>query len=221
MLNKPPDRLTRREVVQTLLGMLGGALAWPAIGAAHPVHRHLSDDATLAKADASVAAANWSPTFFNPHQNETFILLAERIVPGATNVRTNRVVDLLLTVDTADNREKFVASLRSVDDESQKRFQKPFKDLGASQQDEVLRIFASGETGEVESGSHDSATNAADDPDDERPGRANIALRDHFENLKGWVVGTYYTSEVGMRELGWTGDFYFDHVPGCQHSEEH
>jgi len=46
-------------------------------------------------------------------------------------------------------------------------------------------------------------------------------LRDHFENMKGWVVGTYYTSEVGMRELGWTGDFYFDHVPGCQHSEEH
>jgi len=180
VLNKPPDRLTRREVVQTLLGMLGGALAWPAIGAAHPVHRHLSDDATLAKADASVAAANWSPTFFNPHQNETFTLLAERIVPGATNVRTNRVVDLLLTVDTADNREKFVASLRSVDAESQKRFQKPFKDLGASQQDEVLRIFASGETGEVESGSHDSATNAADDPDDERPVRANIALRDHF-----------------------------------------
>jgi hypothetical protein len=35
------------------------------------------------------------------------------------------------------------------------------------------------------------------------PGLAN--LRDHFDHLKGWIVGAHYSSEPGMRELGYRG----------------
>ena len=30
------------------------------------------------------------------------------------------------------------------------------------------------------------------------------AMRSHFQNLKDWIAGAYYSSEQGMRELGWT-----------------
>jgi len=34
-------------------------------------------------------------------------------------------------------------------------------------------------------------------------------------------VGAYYATEQGMRELGWTEDFYFEELPACQHEAEH
>lgn len=42
-----------------------------------------------------------------------------------------------------------------------------------------------------------------------------------FEELKGWVVGGYYSSEIGMRELGWTGNVFYADFPGCTHPEGH
>ena len=42
----------------------------------------------------------------------------------------------------------------------------------------------------------------------------------HFENLKEWVVGAYYSSEEGMRELGWDGKHAFAKFPGCEHAGE-
>jgi len=46
-------------------------------------------------------------------------------------------------------------------------------------------------------------------------------LYSHFENLKSWISGAYYSSEVGMRELGWTGDYVFEAFPGCAHPDAH
>jgi hypothetical protein len=42
-----------------------------------------------------------------------------------------------------------------------------------------------------------------------------------FENLKTWITGAYYSSEMGMRELGWTGIVFFDDFPGRQHQGDH
>jgi len=41
-----------------------------------------------------------------------------------------------------------------------------------------------------------------------------------FENLKGWISGAYYSSEMGMRELGWTEDRVFGSFPGCEHRKD-
>jgi len=45
------------------------------------------------------------------------------------------------------------------------------------------------------------------------------AHRSGFENLKEWIVGAYYSSEQGMRELGWNGNYAFENYPGCEHGE--
>ncbi len=43
----------------------------------------------------------------------------------------------------------------------------------------------------------------------------------HFQNLKGWIAGAYYSSEPGMRELGWTGNVFLAELPGCTHPGGH
>jgi hypothetical protein len=47
------------------------------------------------------------------------------------------------------------------------------------------------------------------------------SLRGHFENLKQWIAGAYYSSEPGMRELGWTGNVFHAELPGCTHPDGH
>jgi hypothetical protein len=37
------------------------------------------------------------------------------------------------------------------------------------------------------------------------PGAAAATIREHFEHLKSWIAGAYYSSEIGMRELGGRG----------------
>src|SRR5438034_4705707 len=108
--NNPAARpgINRREMVQRLLGGAGAGVVAPGIVAAHPMHKHLMSETTLAQADAKAAAAEWSPEFLDPHQNETLIVLAERIVPGSTKAQVNRFIDLLLSVDTQENQKKFL-----------------------------------------------------------------------------------------------------------------
>ena len=192
VLNRPRPRLTRREMVQRLFGGLGAAFALPGVALGHPVHRHLTGESFLAQADANAAAQDWKPEVLSSQENELFIALAERIVPNSTKAQVNRTVDLLLTVDTNENRKAFLDSLGAMDRESKARFGSAFPSLSAAQQDQLLTA-ASAEQSKT---------------------------ADHFENLKGWIVGAYYSSEIGMRELGWTDDYYYEWT-GCEHEDEH
>ena len=218
VLNATPRGLNRRELVQRLLGGAGAGFVFPAVATSHPIHNHLASPSTLDQADAKSAAADWAPEFLDSHQSETLTVLAERIVPGSTKAQSNRFIDLLLTVDTQENQKKFLASLGAFEAEAINRFGKPFKDLTEEQQNQILTV-ASTEKPSRPEGSSDWSWFAV--PSKEPSEQARVTIRDHFENIKGWVSGAYYSSEVGMRELGWTGDVYFDSFPGCQHPDGH
>ena len=221
IFNKPPTSgrgINRREMVRRLLGgMMGAGYALPAIANSHPIHKHLADSATLAAADVKVEASEWKPEFLDSHQNETLIALAERIVPGSTKAQVNRFIDLLLSVDTPANQQKFNNSLSAMDGKSLERYGHPFKALNEAQQKELLTVAS------TEALRREEKRDAFwfQVPAQESSETVPVMLRDHFENLKGWISGAYYSSEVGMRELGWTGDVYFDSFPGCQHPEGH
>lgn len=210
--------INRREMVRRLLGGVGAGVAAPALAASHPIHKHLGDAATLTEADAKVAAADWAPEFIDPHQNETLIVLAERIVPGSTKAQVNRFIDLLLSVDSRENQQKFNNSLSAMDGESLNRYGHPFKALSEAQQNELLTVASTEKPGEERVKGDWSWFDVPSKQSSEPP---RLTIRDHFENLKGWISGAYYSSEVGMRELGWTGDYYFDSFPGCEHPEGH
>lgn len=198
-------RLTRREMVQRMLASAGAGAAWPLVAASHPIHALLANGAVFDEAE-KLAAKDWKPLFLNAQQEETLAALAEAIIPGAREAHADRFIDLLLSVDTAEHRKSFVGSLAAFEAESQKRFGKRFPALDAGQQNALLT---------------DASTQPANQDSSGGDTKMNPDLRVHFENLKGWISGAYYSSEAGMRELGWTEDRVFEKFPGCEHPEGH
>jgi len=128
-------------------------------------------------------------------------------VPGSTKAQVNRFIDLLLSVDTPEHKKSFVDSLSAFEAESQKRFAKVFPALDEDQKKQLL----------TEASAATAKANSDGAAAEENPAR----LHKHFENLKGWVSGAYYSSEIGMKELGWTPDRVFASFPGCEHPEGH
>jgi hypothetical protein len=216
--DSPERGMNRRQMVQRLLGGAGAAIAVPGLGAAHPVQEHLASSAVLEATDTQAAATEWSPAFFDAHQNETFTVLAERVVPGSAKAQVNRFVDLLLSVGTMENRSTFLTALSAFEAQAINRHGRPFKDLTEDQQNQILtKASASGSALPPVPTYRRGLTL----PKEEAAMTTEQALRNHFEYLKGWVVGAYYSSEVGMKELGWDGNFFYESFPGCQHPDEH
>jgi len=194
---EPARQLTRREMVQRLLVGMGAGAAWPLAAPSHPIHELLRNDAVLDEAE-KLGSADWKPLFLDKQQNESLIAMAESIVPGSTKAQVNRFIDLLLSVDTAEHRYNFVASLGALEAQSEKQFGKHFPALEPSEQNLLLMKASAGGTEE-----------------------SDRDLHKHFENLKGWISGAYYSSEIGMKGLGWTPDRVFASFPGCEHPEGH
>jgi Gluconate 2-dehydrogenase subunit 3 len=186
------EMISRREMARRFLGVT----AVLSVGGLHPVWGHLLHESPMVQqGDVDLANANWKPLFLSAEQNEALESLSEAIVPGSTNALVSRFIDLLLSVDSHARQQKFVASLAAVQAEGDQRFGKSFQTLSASERDSLL-----------------TAVSTAPD---------NSARRESFEDLKEWIVASYYSSEVGMNELGWTSNRFFPAFPGCPHPDGH
>jgi hypothetical protein len=191
-----PAGIPRREALQTLLGGVGVGLALPSLAEAqHPVHQHLATPAVVEQAQQKAAVAGYTPEFLDAHQLKTLEAIAETIVPGSTPARVAPFVDQLLAVESAEHQRAFLGALGAFDMAAIAKHGKAWTAITAAEQDAVLR----------------EASTA--DP--------KSAMRGHFQNLKDWIAGAYYSSEPGMRELGWTGNVVFAELPGCTHSGGH
>ena len=199
-------QLTRREMVRRLVTGAAAGAAWPLVAASHPIHDLLRNDAILYEA-GKLEAADWKPLFLNVEQSESLAAIAQSIVPGSTRALVNRFIDLLLSVDTESHKTEFVAALAAFEGEAQKRFAKNFPALDESQKNQLLTDA--------------STTPAKMNSEDAEGANKRADLHQHFENLKGWVSVAYYTSDIGMKELGWTPDRVFPSFPGCEHPEGH
>lgn len=197
-------QLTRREMVRRLVTGAAAGVAWPLVAASHPIHELLRNDAILDEAE-KLEAADWKPLFLNVEQSESLAAIAQSIVPGSTRAQVNRFIDLLLSVDTESHKTEFVAALAAFEGEAQKRFAKNFLALDERHKNQLLTDA--------------SATLAKKNSDGADAGKKQARLHEHFENLKGWVSIAYYSSEIGMKELGWTPDRVFASFPGCGHPE--
>lgn len=207
---------TRRELMQKVFVGGGALVAWPMISGAHPVHAHLENLSIFDEADEKLAGADWKPVFLSVQQNEELIALSEAIVPGAKKAQANRFIDLLLSVESAENQKKFAASLAAMEKESQKEFGKGFEKLDATQQSVLLTKASTPVDGSVTSADWDDDSEG-DGSIPEKGKAKTLHLFDNFQNLKGWISGAYYSSEIGMRELGWTENRMFASFPGCEH----
>jgi hypothetical protein len=193
----PNEGIPRRAALQALLTGAAGAFALPAIvEAQHPIHQHLANPAVLEQAQQRAASTAATPLFLDDHQSKTLENLAEAIVPGSTGAKVGPFIDQLLAVDSGANQRAFAGALGAFDMIAINRHGKTWIAITPPQQDALLR----------EASTADVKTSA---------------LRGHFQHLKDWIAGAYYSSETGMRELGWDGTVVHAQLPGCTHPGGH
>ena len=192
--------MNRRDLFRTtLIATIGAAASTPPLAALqYPPNQDASKD---------LERADWKPEFMDQHQNETLIALSDQIIPatdtpGAKAALVNRFLDLLMSAETAETQRAFFAALSYIDGASMEQFKSAFVYLSPEQQTSLLEQLAYPHTharwGERET---------------EFPGY------DHFEKLKNWIVGAYYSSPIGLKELGWDGSPPHGVFSGCEHAD--
>jgi hypothetical protein len=217
-MEKPAGGMDRRKAIQALLGGAAAGMVIPGVAPAHPVREHLAHHAARAAAPAPKADTPWKPAFLDAHQNETLIVLAERILPGSSKAEVNRFIDSALEIETPVTRDQFLRALAALEGEALARHRSAFVQLTEAQQNEILTIAAASpmtENQKVRSGDWVSSVARGFIPPQ------LVTLGDYLEYLKGWISGAFYTTEIGMRELGWTGNVAYEDFPGCPHPEGH
>jgi gluconate 2-dehydrogenase gamma chain len=203
--------MKRRELIRA--GFIAGAAAAlrPPLGKAQSAAQSSELTPAQSGVDASkdLAAPGWKPLFLDEHQNETLIVLSDMIIPatdtpGAKEALVNRYIDLVLAAEKPETQRAFLNSLGYLDGESMRRFKAAFRYLSREDQDNLLHGMAytvneSRWTGEM----------------DAKPDTG----RTHFEVLKQRIMTSYYSSQIGEKDLGWDGAFAHGPFEGCDHPE--
>lgn len=90
----------------------------------------------------------------------------------------------------------------------------------AIEHDDVRRAFVSA-LGAIDAAARDQhgATFRAL-PAEQQPALLE-SLAAPLATLKSWVAGAHYSSEAGMKALGFTGSVFFPNFPACTHADGH
>ena len=206
--------LTRRHVLQGLLAATGAAVS----AGAESATGHLHSAEPLAPPAPATAKPPAPPRFLSAHQVGTLDALAERIVPGSRAAGVSAFVDGQLALEGADRQQKFLAALSHFESLAIDGKGHPFLALDSAAQDAILEAASTMEAGVP---ADDRNWGWFQVPGTKAPGPPKYSSRDHFEEIKMRVSGAYYSSETGMRELGFTGRTFFEGFPGCTHPDGH
>ena len=181
-------RAGRRAVLQSLATGVGVAVFASRAAAQHV---HPVTAAAAASTADSVTTATGEPVllFLDRHAFDTLAGLSEQIVPGARAASAPEFLDRLLAVESTDTQKRFVQALGAFEREAREAHGLPWKALTAEQTTALLTKISSGSDGDV--------------------------AREAFERIKGAVSETYYSSEAGMKELGWNGSVAFAPPAAC------
>ena len=192
--------MNRRDLLRTtVLGAIGAGTA------ALPVRA--LDRPPGFDASKELEAADWKPLFLDAHQNETLIVLSDVIIPatgtpGAKAALVNRFLDLLMSAEKPETQREFISALAYLDGACMERYKAAFVYLPRDQQIEIVALFAYPHTQQTWGEELEPF-----------PGHQ------HFTNLKQWIVGAYYSSPIGLKEIGWDGTFPHGVFSGCRHAE--
>ncbi len=135
----------------------------------------------------------WQPAFLTSEQNEALVSLGECIVPGSAAAFCNRLIDLVLSIESKKTKQQMTDALAQFDREARAHHGNNFRNLKPEQQAEILTAAA----------------------------RGDGALHGEFEAVKEWMADAYWSSEQGMRELGWKGRVAWASFDGCPHAAKH
>src|SRR5438270_1363567 len=201
--------INRRELIRAALLSSAASALGAHFSFAQAISAGLTPAARGEDGSKVLTDPNWKAVFLNDHQNEILIALSDVIIPstdtpGAKAALVNRYLDLLLSVQPTDFQTQFVNALAFIDTESQKQLAKDFRDLATGDQIWLLTAWAY-------PSDSDRWINAESNAD---PGQQ------HFERLKALIAAAFYGSEIGLRELGWDGEFTHGPYEGCEHQPD-
>jgi hypothetical protein len=188
--------ISRRDILRTLAaGAVSGSVLQviPAEAAAY-VHQMVH------KEKSAAPAANYTPKYFSALQYATLTALCDTIIPkdeksgGAVEAGAPEFIDLL-TSENPKYQLKLGGGLFWLDSFCTDRFGKAFLDCAAEQKKEVLDLIA-------------FRKNAKTDPSLSQ----GVAF---FAFLRNLTCDGYYTSKIGIADLGYIGNTALREFPGC------
>jgi gluconate 2-dehydrogenase gamma chain len=193
-------KIDRREAMKSVAVGVGAVTGLPILKdvAFAQGHKHHVTAPMVLQAASSV------PTFFNKHQYATITELASLIIPsdetpGAREASVNEYIDMIVGEAAFDVQKVYLDGLAWLDKTSQERHQKSFVDLTQQQQVAILT-----EISKVRS-----------------PSAPNEPQARFFKAIKDATIDGFYTSKIGIEELGYQGNTVLDEFPGCTHPEHH
>jgi hypothetical protein len=188
--------MNRRDSLKTfVLGTIGSGLA---IAGCKPVTAEDTADITTASEnfygrtpeEAKRDAALHAEQCLNEHELATVTTLANLIMPpsehgGIIEAEVPEFIEFMMK-DYPKFERPMRGGLAWIDHESNSRFDKEFRVLAEAQQKEILDEIAFYDP---------------DQPSEERPMAVNW-----FSLLRGLTMTGYWTSRVGIKDLGYTGN---------------
>jgi len=188
--------ITRRDILRTLaVGAVGGSVLQviPAEAAAF-IHQ------AVRKEKAAAPAGKYAPKFFSPHQYEMLNSLCDTIIPkdehsgGAVEAGAPEFIDLL-TSENPEYQLQLGGGLTWLDSTSIDRYGKPFLECTLEQRKQLLDLIA-------------YRKNAKQDPTLSQ----GVAF---FAFLRNLTCDGFYTSKIGITDLGYIGNTSQHEFPGC------
>jgi Gluconate 2-dehydrogenase subunit 3 len=182
-------RMGRRAMLQSLAMGAGAAVFGGTALAADHAHHPGGMAAGAAPVATDAASSNATLLFLDQHAFDTLTLLGEQIVPGSRAAQVPAFLDRLLSVESTETQKRFTQALGAFEGVARDAHGKPWKMLTGTEATVLLTRMS---------------TLPGDD-----------VLRRSFDALKSAVAESYYSSEVGMKELGWNKSITFTPPPVC------
>lgn len=194
--NHMSQAISRRDILRTLTAAvpLGSVLSVIPLQAAQHAHKIVKQEKAAAPAGA------YGVKFFTAHQYKTLQALCQTIIPpdeqsgGALEAGAPEFIDLL-TSENKDYQRRLGGGLIWLDATCAQRFGAVYLQCTAAQQKEILDLIA-------------YRKNAEKDP--------TLSTGVHFfELLRNLTADGFFTSEIGIKYLGYVGNDYLAEFPGC------
>jgi gluconate 2-dehydrogenase gamma chain len=189
------DSVSRRDILRTLaVGAAGSVLQVIPAEAAEYVHQMVHKEKSAAPAGA------YTPKYFSASQYAALLFLCDAIIPkdeksgGAVEAGAPEFIDLL-TSENEDYQLKLGGGLSWLDNFCTDRYGTVFMQCAPEQKKEVLDLIA-------------FRKNAKQD-------RALSQGVSFFAFLRRLTCDGFYTSKIGIADLGYLGNTALREFPGC------
>jgi gluconate 2-dehydrogenase gamma chain len=188
--------ISRRDLLKSLslTAVAGSALRVVTLEAAEHAHRMISAER------AASTSGSYTPKYFSSQQYETLQALCQAIIPpdhetgGALEAGAPEFVDLL-TSENKDYQLQLGGGIQWLDSTCIDRYGQSYLQCSHEQQIEILDLIAYRKSAEKDS-------------------RLSPGI-ECFSTLRKLTADGFFTSEIGIKYLGYVGNTYLKEFPGC------